>query len=86
MKVCIVALHGHIQAAAFEANGCAPTIAAGSVVTEWARDRSVEEAGVLTAAMVEDLMDGLPRVKRHCADLAARALRNAVADYNRRQA
>lgn len=70
---------GRIEAARFRAIGCAGTIAAGSALTEWLAGRSVEEARLLTAGAILDLLGGLPESRRYCADFAAETLHAALA-------
>lgn len=67
-----------IAEARFRAIGCAATIAAGSAMTEWLVGRLVAEAVQLDAAIVLDVLGGLPDDKRYCADLASTAIRAAV--------
>ena len=69
----------------FQTYGCGPTIAAASVVSELARGRSVEDLVNLKAEDVERALGGLPDDRRHAADVAAGALRNAALDYLRRR-
>ena len=76
-------LHLHddvITDAAFQAHGCGPAIACGSVLTELIIGRSAAEARSLTAQDLADALDGLPDDKRHCADAAITALKNALAE------
>ena len=68
-----------VAAARFRALGCSGCIATGSVATELATGRAVEEiVGVDAAAISRALDDGLPAEQRYCADLAATALRRAI--------
>ena len=57
--------------------GCAPAIAAGSVITELIKGKAVAEALRLTADEVEEALGGLPLGRKHCAVLAIDALRDA---------
>jgi len=70
-----------ITEASFEVEGCAATIACGSMVTELARGRSVAEAMSLDEQALIDALDGLPEGNRHCATLAVETLRQALKDY-----
>jgi len=69
---------GMVQAATFQAEGCVPTLAAGSFLTEFATGRSVQELRALSAAQLEQAMGGLPRAKRHAAQLAVETLQRAL--------
>jgi nitrogen fixation NifU-like protein len=62
----------------FETFGCAPAIAAGSMVTELMKGRSVAEALKLTPEELESALGGLPLGRRHCAGLAVEALREGL--------
>jgi len=67
-----------IVEASFQTHGCCPSIAAGSLVTE--QIAGVEASGALewTDTAIDAFLGGLPPHKRHCAALAAFALRQAV--------
>jgi nitrogen fixation protein NifU and related proteins len=69
----------------FQTYGCGPTIAAASMTSELARGRAVEDLVNLKAEDVETALGGLPDDRRHAADVAAGALRNAALDYLRRR-
>jgi NifU-like protein involved in Fe-S cluster formation len=73
-----------VEQARFRAIGCAATIAAGSVLTEWVQGQHVAGAGAqLSPSLVLNLLDGLPEEKLFCAELAVAALRAALADVGR---
>ncbi len=72
---------GRIVAARFRTFGCSACVAASSVVTELVEGKSLGEAGAVDAEAVLEALDGLPPSKRHCAELAARALAAALANY-----
>lgn len=67
-----------VQACTYQAEGCVPTIAAGSVVSTHLTGKTVNEVLALRAEDVEELLGGLPRTKIHVAMLVAEALRNAI--------
>jgi len=71
-----------IEEATFMTDGCATTIAAGSMVTELARDRHVDEALLIDEQRILEGLDGLPEESRHCALLAASTLEKAIMDYH----
>lgn len=70
-----------IDQAVFLTDGCAHTIACGSVITGLARGRTVTDALDLTAEDVAAELGGLPRDHVHCARLAVTTLKLAVKDY-----
>jgi nitrogen fixation NifU-like protein len=75
---------GRIAEAGFQAQGCPPTIAAASVLTELIAGRSIEEARALEPDDVTRALQTLPRNKAHCAVLAIDALRSALAQLSPR--
>ncbi|MCI0404442.1 MAG: iron-sulfur cluster assembly scaffold protein [Acidobacteria bacterium] len=66
---------GRIAAVRFKCSGCVPAMAAGSVATELAQGKSVEELRALTERELIQALGGLPPASRHAAQLAADALR-----------
>lgn len=68
-----------IAAASFQTYGCAPAIAAASLLCERLPGTAVEQATRWTAQEIEQELGGLPAHKRVCAELAAQALRAALA-------
>lgn len=70
---------GRITAASFKVQGCPPSVAAGSVLTEMITNLTVEEARKLTPQDVTRALGSLPRNKEHCSTLAIDALRAALA-------
>jgi nitrogen fixation NifU-like protein len=71
---------GKIAAASFTVQGCPPSIAAASALTEMIAGLTVEEAGRLKPADLTRALEALPRNKEHCAVLAIDALRAALAE------
>ncbi|MGH9800834.1 MAG: iron-sulfur cluster assembly scaffold protein [Blastocatellia bacterium] len=67
-----------IAAARFTAQGCPPSIAAGSALTEMLIGLTIEAARKLTPPDVTRALEGLPRNKEHCSVLAIDALRSAL--------
>jgi nitrogen fixation NifU-like protein len=63
---------------AFGTYGCAPAIAAGSFVCEWAQGKTVAQAQALTSDELTTMLGGLPAARRFCADLAVDALHAAL--------
>ena len=72
---------GRIAESRFWTDGCGATIASGSMVTELAEGKTLEEAVDIGQADVLAALGGLPAESEHCALLAATALRKAVEDY-----
>ncbi len=68
----------------FESFGCASNIATGSIVTELAKGRTLEEAKKITWEDASKELGGLPPVKVHCSVLAVDVLRAAIEDYEER--
>jgi nitrogen fixation NifU-like protein len=71
-----------IEEAVFMTDGCVTTIAAGSVVTELARGKHVDNALQIDEQQILQGLDGLPEESRHCALLAASTLEKAIMDYH----
>ena len=75
---------GVIEDAKFKTYGCGSAIASSSLVTEWVRGRTLDEAlAIKNADIAEEL--ALPPVKIHCSILAEDAIKAAVDDYKARQ-
>ena len=73
-----------ISEAKVKAQGCPPTIAAASVLTELIKARSISDLQMLSRADIIDALGHLPPAKNHCAALALEALREALGDIERR--
>ena len=72
--------NGIIEDAKFKTYGCGSAIASSSLVTEWVKGKSVDEAAsIKNTEIVAELC--LPPVKIHCSVLAEDAIKAAVADY-----
>jgi nitrogen fixation NifU-like protein len=67
-----------IKDSAFQCHHCGATVAAGSVLMDLIEGLTIETCLLLTADDVLNALDGLPRDKKHCADLAIIALQNAL--------
>ncbi|NLE43285.1 MAG: DUF59 domain-containing protein [Chloroflexi bacterium] len=68
----------------FESYGCASNIATGSIITELAKGKTLEEAKALTWKDASDALGGLPPIKTHCSVLAVDGLRAAIQNYEER--
>ena len=74
---------GIIEDAKFKTYGCGSAIASSSLVTEWVKGKSLEEAGeIKNTTIAEEL--ALPPVKIHCSILAEDAIKAAIKDYKSR--
>ena len=71
---------GVIEDARFKTYGCGSAIASSSLVTEWLKGRTLEQALAIDNAAIADEL-ALPPVKIHCSILAEDAIKAAVADY-----
>lgn len=65
----------------FETLGCASAIATSSMITDLAKNKTLEEALKITRNDVAEALEGLPPIKMHCSNLAADSLREAIKDY-----
>jgi len=65
----------------FESYGCASNIATGSIITDLAKNKTIDEAKQISWKTANDELGGLPSVKVHCAVLAVDALRTAIENY-----
>ena len=70
----------------FETLGCVAAIATSSMITELAKGKTFSEAMKIKFSDVEKSLGSLPPVKKHCADLAVRALRAAIENYKKKDA
>lgn len=68
----------------FESYGCASNIATGSIITELAKGKTLEEAKNISWKEASEALGGLPPVKAHCSVLAVDGLRAAIQDYEER--
>ena len=75
--------NGIIEDARFKTYGCGSAIASSSLLTEWVKGRSLDEAGdIKNTDIAEEL--ALPPVKIHCSVLAEDAIKAAIADYKKK--
>ena len=75
---------GVIDDAKFKTFGCGSAIASSSLVTEWVKGRTLEDAlTIKNSDIAEEL--ALPPVKIHCSVLAEDAIRSAIADFKSKQ-
>ena len=71
---------GVIQDAKFKTYGCGSAIASSSLLTEWVKGKSLEEAGSIRNTDIAKEL-ALPPVKIHCSVLAEDAIKAAIKDY-----
>jgi nitrogen fixation NifU-like protein len=75
---------GVIEDAKFKTYGCGSAIASSSLLTEWVKGRSLEDAAkIKNTEIAEEL--GLPPVKIHCSVLAEDAIKAAIADVKQKR-
>ena len=80
MQLTIAVEEGVIRDAKFKTYGCGSAIASSSLVTEWVKGKTLEEAGqIKNTDIAEEL--ALPPVKIHCSVLAEDAIKAAIQDY-----
>lgn len=76
---------GVIEDAKFKTYGCGSAIASSSLLTEWVKGKTLDEAvSIKNTEIAEEL--ALPPVKIHCSVLAESAIKAAVDDYKKKQA
>ena len=68
----------------FESYGCASNIATGSIITELAKGKTLEEAKEISWQQASEALGGLPPIKTHCSVLAVDGLRAAIQNYEER--
>ena len=75
-----VSPNGIIEDAKFKTYGCGSAIASSSLLTEWVRGKSLDEAGEISNVQIAQELS-LPPVKIHCSVLAEDAIKAAITDY-----
>lgn len=78
-----VSASGIIEDAKFKTFGCGSAIASSSLVTEWVKGKSIDEAMTLKNSEIAEHL-ALPPVKIHCSVLAEDAIKAAIADYRKK--
>ncbi|MDO4795416.1 MAG: Fe-S cluster assembly scaffold IscU [Brachymonas sp.] len=79
-----VSADGVIEDARFKTYGCGSAIASSSLVTEWVKGKTLDEAAALKNSFIAEEL-ALPPVKVHCSILAEDAIKAAIADYRKKQ-
>ena len=72
--------NGVIEDAKFKTYGCGSAIASSSLVTEWVKGKTLDEASTIKNAQIAEEL-ALPPVKIHCSILAEDAIKAAIKDY-----
>ena len=67
--------------ASFETFGCMVSVAISSVVTEWAKNKTLEQAEKITEKDIIQAIGEVPPVKAHCLDMTIQALKNAIQNF-----
>ena len=80
MKLQIRVENGVIQDAKFKTYGCGSAIASSSLLTEWVKGKTLEQAGAIKNTQIAEEL-ALPPVKIHCSILAEDAIKAAIEDY-----
>ena len=75
---------GILEDAIFKTYGCGSAIASSSLITEWVKGKSLDDALAIKNSEIAEELE-LPPVKIHCSILAEDAVKAAVADYRKRQ-
>jgi nitrogen fixation protein NifU and related proteins len=74
---------GVIEDARFKTYGCGSAIASSSLVTEWVKGKTLDEAGTIRNTQIAEEL-ALPPVKIHCSILAEDAIKAAISDYRKK--
>ena len=80
MRLQIMVEDGLIKEAVFKTYGCGSAIASSSLVTEWVKGKTLQEASSIKNVDIAEHLS-LPPVKIHCSVLAEDAIRAAIEDY-----
>ena len=83
LQIKVDKLTGVITDAKFKTYGCGSAIASSSLVTEWVKGKTLDEAAELRNSQIAEEL-ALPPVKIHCSILAEDAIKAAVNDYKQR--
>ena len=82
MQISFKVKDGRFSKIRFMTDGCASSIAAGSMATELAQGKKIEEAAEISQQMILEALDNLPEESVHCALLASNTLKDAIKDYS----
>ena len=84
LQIKVNAKTGVIEDAKFKTFGCGSAIASSSLVTEWVKGKTVDEAATIKNTQIAEHLS-LPPVKIHCSVLAEDAIKAAISDYKAKQ-
>ena len=80
MKIWLRIRNNIVEEAGFWTNGCAATVACGSMATDLVKGKNLTQALAITAREIADALVDLPSGNFHCAELAAQTLKIALKD------
>jgi nitrogen fixation NifU-like protein len=83
MYIYIKVKDGRIDNIGWKTMGCAAAIATTSMISELAKEKTLDEAMAITRQDVADALEGLPPIKMHCSNLAADGLHKAIENYRK---
>jgi nitrogen fixation NifU-like protein len=83
MRLQIKVEDGIITDAKFKTYGCGSAIASSSLVTEWVKGKTIDQAGSIQNSQIAEEL-ALPPVKIHCSILAEDAIKAAIEDYRKK--
>jgi len=83
LSIKVDSITGLITDAKFKTYGCGSAIASSSLVTEWVKGKTLDEAATIKNSTIAEHL-ALPPVKIHCSILAEDAIKAAVEDYKKR--
>ena len=83
LQIKVDPITGIISDAKFKTYGCGSAIASSSLVTEWVKGKTLDEAGTLKNSTIAEHL-ALPPVKIHCSILAEDAIKAAIEDYRKK--
>src|SRR5450755_1239170 len=83
LQIRVNAQTGLIEDAKFKTYGCGSAIASSSLVTEWVKGKTIDEAATIRNTQIAEEL-ALPPVKIHCSILAEDAIKAAIADYRKK--
>jgi len=81
MQISFKVKDGRLSKIKFMTDGCASSIASGSMATELAQGKKLEEAAEISQQMILEALKGLPEESVHCALLASNTLKEAIKNY-----
>ncbi len=83
LRLSVLVNGGAVTEVRYKVRGCTASIAAGSALTEWMRDRNVKELREFRSSVIDEAVGGLPPESRHAAALCAEGVRVLLARLGR---